>query len=145
MRETSRALDHNGTVHAGVEQAVRHFCIATNHGHQPGNCSQDPPDYEQSFAHRLIDAGADAYVGHGPHQLRGIEIYKGRPIFYIIDVLRTPVVLTCSRFNTDAEVTVSEMSATYPTDPEFSDPVFYDSIVTVSRFEKNRLIDLQLY
>lgn len=25
------------------------FCIATNHGHQPGNWSQEPPDYE----HRL--------------------------------------------------------------------------------------------
>lgn len=58
------------------------FCIATNHGHQPGNWSQEPPDYEQALARRLIDAGADAYIGHGPHQLRGIEIYKGRPIFY---------------------------------------------------------------
>ncbi len=58
------------------------FCIATNHGHEPGGWSQEAPDYAQSFAHRLIDAGADAYVVHGPHQLRGIEIYKGRPIFY---------------------------------------------------------------
>ena len=28
-----------------------------------------------------IDNGADAFVGHGPHILRGIEIYKGKPIF----------------------------------------------------------------
>ncbi len=32
--------------------------------------------------HELIDAGADAVVRHGPHALLGVEIYKGRPIFY---------------------------------------------------------------
>lgn len=30
----------------------------------------------------MIDAGAGIVVGHGPHVLRGIEVYKGRPIFY---------------------------------------------------------------
>ncbi|WP_346658420.1 CapA family protein [Bradyrhizobium sp. 134] len=79
------------------------FCIVTNQGHQPGNWCQEPPDYEKSLSHGLIDAGADAYVGHGPHQLRGIEIYKGRSILYglgnfIIDDLRTPVGLTCMLF-----------------------------------------------
>lgn len=58
------------------------FCIVTNHGHEPGNWSDEPPGHERSFARRLIDGGADAYIGHGPHQLRGIEIFKNRPIFY---------------------------------------------------------------
>jgi poly-gamma-glutamate synthesis protein (capsule biosynthesis protein) len=31
---------------------------------------------------RAIDAGADAILGSGPHVLRGIEMYKGKPIFY---------------------------------------------------------------
>lgn len=30
----------------------------------------------------MIDAAADVVVGHGPHVLRGIEVYKGSPIFY---------------------------------------------------------------
>ena len=30
----------------------------------------------------MVDAGADMFVGHGPHVLRGIEIYKGKPILY---------------------------------------------------------------
>jgi poly-gamma-glutamate capsule biosynthesis protein CapA/YwtB (metallophosphatase superfamily) len=38
--------------------------------------------YQQPLAHALIDAGADAIVGHGPHILHGIEIYNGKPIFY---------------------------------------------------------------
>ena len=35
-----------------------------------------------AFAHELIDMGVDAILGHHPHQFQGIEIYKGRPIFY---------------------------------------------------------------
>ncbi|MEX2746101.1 CapA family protein [Rhizobium mongolense] len=133
------------------------FCIATNHGHEPGNWSQEPADYERAFAHRLIDAGADAYIVHGPHQLRGIEIYKGRPIFYsvgnfLMDDLRTPV--GADMFDaydkdpgtdTDAEVTVAEMATGYETAPGFTDPVFYESIVTVSRFEQNQLAEVRLY
>ncbi|HMQ03830.1 MAG TPA: CapA family protein [Pyrinomonadaceae bacterium] len=34
------------------------------------------------FARTVIDAGADLVLGHGPHVLRGIEIYKDRLIAY---------------------------------------------------------------
>lgn len=40
-----------------------------------------PPNEEIMFR-RAIEAGADLVLGTGPHVLRGIEIYKGRPIFY---------------------------------------------------------------
>lgn len=32
--------------------------------------------------HGAIDAGADAVIGHHPHVAQGVEIYKGKPIFY---------------------------------------------------------------
>ncbi len=35
-----------------------------------------------AFARAAIDSGADMVVGHGPHVLRSIECYRGRPIFY---------------------------------------------------------------
>ena len=35
-----------------------------------------PPDFLIALAHESIDNGADAFVGHGPHLLRGIEIYN---------------------------------------------------------------------
>lgn len=38
--------------------------------------------YQQQLARAAIDAGANAVIGHHPHVLQGIEIYKGRPIFY---------------------------------------------------------------
>lgn len=132
------------------------FCIVSNHGHEPGNWSQEPPDYERSFAHRLIDCGADAYVGHGPHQLRGVEIYRNRPILYglgnfIFDDLRTPVGADMfaaydkdPRTDTDAEVTVDEMGRGHVTGPGFSHPIFYESVVSVGRFELNHLAELRL-
>ena len=39
-------------------------------------------DYQRIAAHALIDAGAHAIIGHHPHILKGIEFYRGRPIFY---------------------------------------------------------------
>jgi poly-gamma-glutamate capsule biosynthesis protein CapA/YwtB (metallophosphatase superfamily) len=44
--------------------------------------NEEPAEFLQPLAHRLIDAGADGIVGHGPHMLRGVELYKGRPICY---------------------------------------------------------------
>jgi hypothetical protein len=35
-----------------------------------------------SFAHRVIDAGADVVFGHGPHVTRAVEIYNERFIGY---------------------------------------------------------------
>lgn len=38
--------------------------------------------YQVPLGHALVDAGADAVIGHHPHVLHGIEVYRGRPIFY---------------------------------------------------------------
>jgi poly-gamma-glutamate synthesis protein (capsule biosynthesis protein) len=37
---------------------------------------------QQTLGRALIDAGADAVVGHHPHVVQEIEIYKEKPIFY---------------------------------------------------------------
>ncbi|MER9128035.1 CapA family protein [Mesorhizobium sp. M0959] len=140
------------------------FCIVTNHGHEPNwshKVSQEPPDYEQSFARKMVDAGADAYISHGPHLLRGIEIYKGRPIFYSLgnffaDALRTPAGADMFEaygkdpsVDTDAEVTVDEEAKGYPTAGEFigavTGPAFYESVIAASCFEHNQLAELRLY
>jgi poly-gamma-glutamate capsule biosynthesis protein CapA/YwtB (metallophosphatase superfamily) len=34
------------------------------------------------FAHAAIDAGADMVIGHGPHVLRAVDLYKNRIIAY---------------------------------------------------------------
>ena len=37
---------------------------------------------QRENAHKLIDAGADAIVGHHSHTLQTIETYRGKPIYY---------------------------------------------------------------
>ncbi len=39
-------------------------------------------DYQREIAYAAIDAGAGAVLGHHPHILKGVEMRRGRPIFY---------------------------------------------------------------
>jgi hypothetical protein len=38
--------------------------------------------YQYEVGHAAVDAGADLILGHHPHILKGIEVYKNRVIFY---------------------------------------------------------------
>lgn len=38
--------------------------------------------YQREVGHAAIDAGVDLILGHHAHILKGIEVYKGKPIFY---------------------------------------------------------------
>ncbi|MBI4331964.1 MAG: CapA family protein [Chloroflexi bacterium] len=39
-------------------------------------------DYQKQVGHMVIDAGADLILGHHPHLLHAIEVYRGKAIFY---------------------------------------------------------------
>lgn len=41
-----------------------------------------PADFIEDFCKLAVDNGADVILGHGAHMIRGIEIYKEKPIFY---------------------------------------------------------------
>ena len=41
-------------------------------------------NYQPIVAHAAIDAGADLILGHHPHCLKAIEVYKGKVCFYSI-------------------------------------------------------------
>lgn len=57
--------------------------LISHHSHErKGLEKNQPADFCRDFAKLCLDAGADVYLGHGPHIWRGIEIYKGKPIFY---------------------------------------------------------------
>lgn len=59
------------------------YILISIHSHEiSGDKKEKPADFLVEFAHRCIDAGAHAVIGHGPHLLRPVEIYKNRPIFY---------------------------------------------------------------
>jgi poly-gamma-glutamate synthesis protein (capsule biosynthesis protein) len=68
------------TVDAAKRQAD--YVVFASHSHERGGSNTEPADFLRTLAHAVIDAGADVFVGHGPHVLRGIEIYRGKPVFY---------------------------------------------------------------
>jgi len=55
-----------------------------------------PNEWLQKWTHQEIDAGADIVVMHGAPLLHGVEIYRGRPIFYDLGnlIYNTPPTLT---------------------------------------------------
>ena len=63
------------------------YIVASIHAHEgiPGQAAghvEIPAQFIVQYAHAAIDAGADVFVGSGPHVLQGIEIYKGKVILY---------------------------------------------------------------
>lgn len=59
------------------------YVMVSIHSHQvSGDAKENPSKFLVDFAHKCIDLGANAIIGHGPHLLRPIEIYKNSPIFY---------------------------------------------------------------
>ena len=81
---------------AAVVDSVRDLVdllVVTFHGGAEGSKALHVPEAAESlgreprgdlraWARSMIDAGADGVVGHGPHVLRGIEYYRGKPIVY---------------------------------------------------------------
>jgi poly-gamma-glutamate capsule biosynthesis protein CapA/YwtB (metallophosphatase superfamily) len=134
--------------------------VVSSHSHEPGNEIVTPPDWMVEFTHQVIDAGATTFVVHGPHQLRGIEIYHGRPIFYSLgnfifhietidpvpadarigygaslDALAGDVY--DSRFKVDDK---GQPTTGFPTGAQW-----YESVVALSEFEGDQLVELRLY
>lgn len=59
------------------------YAVVIIHSHEvKAQCDEEADYFVEEFAHACIDAGASAVIGGGTHQLKGIEIYKGAPIFY---------------------------------------------------------------
>lgn len=74
-------------IHQRINAATRQadWVIVSLHSHEGENGffnDESVPEFLEKFARDCIDAGADAFIGHGPHVLRGIEIYNDAPIFY---------------------------------------------------------------
>jgi len=63
---------HGGAEGRGAQRVTRktEFFVGENRG--------NPYD----FAHKMIDAGADVVLGHGPHVTRSVDLYKDRFIIY---------------------------------------------------------------
>lgn len=129
--------------------------VVNSHSHEPGNASLVPPPWLIAFVKECIDAGATTYVIHGPHQLRGIEIYKGRPIFYSLGnfVFQNETIdpMPSDHYEMFGLPDTALASDLY--DARFkkgttgfpSSPVWYESVVAVPVFSGNQAIEMKFY
>jgi poly-gamma-glutamate capsule biosynthesis protein CapA/YwtB (metallophosphatase superfamily) len=126
--------------------------IVMVHSHEPSNQSQAPAEFVQKFARAAIDAGASLVVGQGPHQLRGVEVYKGGVIFhslgnFVFDYSAVdPKSVDAYDAGTDlyrlamGAMAESESSPA----PSFDEPVWWESITATIAFDHGVLRSIQL-
>ena len=67
---------------ATIRQCEQKADLTVASFHWSAERRSDPKEYQKVFAHIAIDNGADLVLGHHPHVLQGIEIYKNRLIAY---------------------------------------------------------------
>lgn len=91
-----------------------------------------PADFEPALFHAVIDAGADAVVRTGPHLLNGIEIYKGKPIFYSLGSLYFD-------FGARRSITVSTGQTIFMPDE------WWETVVPVTTYRGGRASEITLY
>lgn len=117
IRTKARASDIDGLARWVREAvAMADILIVSLHAHEQGDTKEDIAEFIAPFAHRMIDEGASLVVGHGPHLLRGMEVYRGRPIFYSLGnfigqnelVPRLPAD-SYERFSADAAMTPGQV------------------------------------
>jgi poly-gamma-glutamate synthesis protein (capsule biosynthesis protein) len=142
LREILRSV-RNGKQYAD-------FMIATIHTHDldsslvKAHHGEVPPDFLVELSHKAIDNGADAWVGHGMHVLRGIEIYKGKPIFYGLGEFFRQMDWSVYAARPDGEMTEAEL-ANRNWGVLLSSPINYDSVLTQTKYDKGRLQEIRLY
>jgi len=148
-------LDEIAAVVSGASRLADHV-IVSFHGHEGrGPDRSRPADFLVTFAHAAIDAGAHLVVGSGPHVLRGIEIYKGKPILYSLGdfVFQNETLLRLPSENYEPyhlgpEAQVADFNAArydndktgFPADREI-----WESVVAIAKWQGDRLAGLELH
>lgn len=145
---------------AEITSVIRNACrladltIVSVHSHEQGKDRFSPAPFLIDFAHAAIEAGADVVVNHGPHILKGIEIYKGKPIFYSLGNFifqnETPQRLPqenyeAYRLGEDKHV-ADFNEARYAFDRRGfpSQPEYWESVVAFLKWQGKQLLEIKL-
>lgn len=144
---------------AGILRNIRQgkessdFLIATIHCHEFGKELTDPPAFLVELAHQAIDNGADAFISQGPHVLRGIEIYKGKPIFYGLgdyffelhqQQFMLPSVYAALHLDPDTS-TVAELENVRASSMFGGSRLFWTSVIAICTYQHGQISEIRLY
>ena len=140
-----------------IEDARRmaDWVFVSFHCHENGQSMDDPPEFLQTFARACVDAGADGFLGHGPHVTRGIEIHRGRPIFYSLgnfifqnDTVRWQPAMNYESVGLGPDATPADFydkRSENDTRGFPGDSVYWQSVVAECRFEERKLDQITLH
>ena len=157
--------DMKGNLEA-VREAARQadWVLFSLHAHEGRDGDDDrPAEFIEEFDRACIDAGAHTVMGHGHHGMRGIEIRKGRPIFYSLgnfifqnetvekmpaDFYESQKLDPCS--GTPADAFDARQKAPprhgYPLHKWFTEEEkYWMSIIPIFTFEGDEITELKLY
>jgi poly-gamma-glutamate synthesis protein (capsule biosynthesis protein) len=132
------------------------FTIFTIHAHQSATGEDDPNpvpgDYLVQLFHNVVDAGADVVAGHGNHLLRGIEIYKGKPIFYGMgnfiaqsEFIRRVPFDSYEAWDHDVDKLPTLTPGVYPIHPGLDTPLWWSSAVIDLTFDGHQVREIRLH
>lgn len=132
------------------------FVLMSVHSHEmKGEDKTQPADFLRTFAKTCIDEGVDAVIGHGPHILRGIEIYKNRPIFYSLgnfifqnETMTGAPTDFYDKFGLDHHHTIADAfdARTDKSTKGFPAlPDIWESVVPVWKMGEGRLLEIELF
>ncbi|TVT24252.1 CapA family protein [Amycolatopsis acidiphila] len=124
--------------------------VVSVHGHEQGGALTEPAAFQREFAHAVIDSGADVVAGHGPHRLRGIEFYRGCPIFYslgnFVDQIHLQDRLTPHSYDVFGVAPGSPGARAAVTSPGFlAHPEYARSVVATLTFDDGDLTGVELW
>ena len=147
-KDARRILD---AVREGCRRAD--YVLVSLHSHQMGQGRKDcPDDFLVDFARQCIDAGAHAVIGHGPHILRGVEVYRERPIFYSLGnfIFQSETVSRLPRdfyekYGLEGDGYPGEVLQRRSQNGRVGlayDPLVWESVIPLWRMEEGRLTEL---
>jgi poly-gamma-glutamate capsule biosynthesis protein CapA/YwtB (metallophosphatase superfamily) len=130
------------------------WVIVSVHAHEmrSGN-REEPAEFVPIFCRQAVEAGADVVFGHGPHLLRGMEVYRGKPIFYSLGnyifqnetVERQPADFY-ERLGLGSDATPADAFDARGARGGFAaDPLYWESILPICRYQGDALEGVRLY
>ena len=69
--------------------------------------AEEPNEVQKAIARLAVDSGADVFIGHHPHVIQPLEVYKGKPILYSIGNFLFVSPTPTTRLTTLARLTLS--------------------------------------
>jgi poly-gamma-glutamate capsule biosynthesis protein CapA/YwtB (metallophosphatase superfamily) len=156
IRTEAHQKDLEGNM-ASIRQAAAtsDLTLVSMHAHEQGKERWIPADFIEEFAHAAIDNGADMFIGHGPHLLRGLEIYKGKPIFYSVanfifqfHLMQHFPVDDYETVNVDPSKSVSELfNQIFKGDKQGfpADRLYWETVLPIVEFEDRKLKSIELH